>query len=58
MREGHKVNETVTADAAVISWHKCDICKNETYAIYILQLDKWYCASCIEKVCELIEDIA
>jgi len=49
---------TVSSEISVISLHKCDICRHAAYAIYILQLDKWYCADCIQTVCELLKNIA
>ncbi|MEM2106035.1 MAG: hypothetical protein QXV21_06200 [Candidatus Bathyarchaeia archaeon] len=55
LNEGCRTLKTVNSKNAIVSWHKCDICKNKAYTIYILQLDKWYCADCIHTACELIE---
>jgi hypothetical protein len=48
------MSRSIPSKASSIFWHKCDICRNESYAIYIQQLDKWYCADCIQVVCELL----
>lgn len=50
-------SETVTSDALTVSWHRCDVCKNDSYTVYILQLDKWYCVDCIQTASKLLENI-
>ncbi|MEM3759936.1 MAG: hypothetical protein QXZ02_02345 [Candidatus Bathyarchaeia archaeon] len=54
-QEMEKTPKQVFNDDLIVRWHKCDICRKDAYAVYILQLDKWYCANCIHMICELLE---
>ena len=55
-KEEVEMARTVSSEISLISRHKCDICRHEAYAIYILELDKWYCADCIQTVCKLLKN--
>jgi hypothetical protein len=49
-----KVYKTVSSKDALISLHICDVCKREGYAVYVVQLDRWYCFDCIQTACTLL----
>jgi len=51
------MHETVSFESSLVSRHKCDICKNEAYAIYIPGLDKWYCNGCIQTARDIIRGL-
>ena len=53
-KERRKMSRNISHKASLVFWHKCDICGNGSYAIYIPQLDKWYCVDCIQIACELL----
>ena len=55
MRE--KTSKTVQSKDSLIFLHKCDICMNENCTIYVPQLDKWYCASCIQTASDLLKKV-
>jgi hypothetical protein len=50
------MSRIVWSQDLVIFWHKCDICMNESYTIYIQQLDKWYCVNCIQIACNFLNN--
>ncbi|MGB9676150.1 MAG: hypothetical protein ACPL0C_03055 [Candidatus Bathyarchaeales archaeon] len=57
MEEERTPKNLSSNDAAIVSWHKCDICGSEEYTIYVLQLDKWYCVDCIHTACKLVKTL-
>jgi len=55
-KESGKMSRNIPHKASLIFWHKCDVCGNESYVIYVPQLEKWYCVDCIQIACEFLKN--